>query len=94
MLSKTAHQMYHNNQEFMIPANMCFGFWQELLQKYNQCITIEIANKVISFIQRSLEVQDLGIDFTNNLLQLRNNILGWSEYNEYADHLRISSVIY
>lgn len=94
MLSKTAHQMYHNNQEFMIPANMCFGFWQELLQKYNQGITIEIANKVIMFIQKSLEVQDLGIDFTNNLLQLRENILGWSEYNEYGDHLHISSIIY
>ena len=94
MLCKTAHQMFHNNQEFMIPANMCFGFWQELLEKYNQGITIEIANKVITFIQKSLEIQGLGVDFTNNLLQLRENILGWSEYNEYSDHLRISSVIY
>lgn len=93
MLCKTAHQMYHNNQEFMIPANMCFGFWQELLQKYNKGITIDIANKVLMFIQKSIEVEKGNIDFTNNLLQLRENILGWSGYYEqFAEPRRISTI--
>ena len=95
MLSKTVHQMYHNNQEFMIPASMCFGFWQELLLKYRQGITQEIANKVITFVQRSIEVEELDSDFTNNLLQLRDNVLGWSDYNEqFGDHLRIGTIVY
>lgn len=95
MLSKTAHQMYHNNAEFMLPAHMCFGYWTELLEKYNKGITIEIAQKVITYIQRSIEVQQGNIDFTNNLLKLRDNILGWSELNEqYADHLRINGYCY
>lgn len=95
MLCKTAHQMFHTNQEFMIPANMCFGFWQELLQKYNKGITQEIANKVLMFIQKSLDVQQTNTDFTNNLLGLRENILGWSGYNEqFGDHFRISGISY
>jgi len=95
MLSKTAHQMFHNNAEFMLPAHMCFGYWTELLEKYNKGITIEIAQKVITYIQRSIEVETNDIDFTNNLLKLRDNILGWSELNEqYGDHLRISTFSY
>lgn len=95
MLCKTAHQMYHNNQDFMIPANMCFGFWQELLGKYNKGITQDIANKVLMFIQKSIEVEQNNIDFTSNLLQLRDNILEWSGYNEhFGDRLRISGIVY
>ena len=94
MLSKTAHQMFHNNKEFMIPANMCFGFWQELLMKYNKGITPEIANKVNMFIQRSLEVYNQNEDFTNNLLALRQNILGWSEWNQYGQQMQISGITY
>ncbi|MDD3122057.1 MAG: hypothetical protein PHC62_00915 [Candidatus Izemoplasmatales bacterium] len=94
MLCKTAHQLHHNNQEFMIPANMCFGFWQELLQKYQKGITENIANKVLLYIQKSLEIQEVGVDFTNNLLKLREDVLGWSEWNECGDTLRISSITY
>ena len=94
MLSKTAHQMYHNNENFMLPAQMCFGYWQELLMKYNKGITINIANKVINFIQISIEVEKNNIDFTNNLLKLREDVKGWSMYNEYGDNMRINGVVY
>lgn len=97
MLSKTAHQMYHNNEDFIIPANMCFGFWQELLQKYYKGITKDIAEKVLRFLQKSLEVQSLNIDFTNNLLRLRDDIIKWSDYNdryEFSSNMRIGGITY
>ena len=97
MLCKTAHQMYHNNEDFMIPASMCFGFWQELLQKYNKGITKDIAEKTLIFLQKSLDVQNLNIDFTNNLLQLRDDIIKWSDYNdkyEFNSNMHIGGITY
>lgn len=100
MLSKTVHQMYHNNDEFIIPANQCFGFWMELLYKYSKGITINIANKVINFLQRSLEeikgTNQESINYANTLLSLRDHVYNWSIYNEYIDkqQARIGEVIY
>ena len=94
MLSKTAHQMYHNNDDFMLPSQMCFGYWQNLLIKYNKGITLNIANKVIKFIEISIETEKNNIDFTNNLLKLRSDIEEWSYYNEYGDTMRINGIVY
>ncbi len=96
MLSKTVHQMFHNNDEFIIPAKQCFGFWIELLYKYNKGITIDIANKVMNFLQKSLEVEKLGTnnEYVNSLLRLRDDIYNWSVYNQYADRARIGEIIY
>lgn len=97
MLSKTVHQMYHNNEEFVIPANQCFGFWMELLVKYNRGITLNIANKVINFLQASLEsikgIADNTV-YANTLLSLRDNVYNWSVHNQYIDNPRIGQIVY
>lgn len=97
MLSKTVHQMYHNNEEFVIPANQCFGFWMELLIKYNRGITINIANKVINFLQASIEsIRGIADNtaYANTLLSLRDNVYNWSIYNQYIDNPRIGQIVY
>lgn len=96
MLTKTVHQLYHANEDFVIPAQYCFGYWQELLVKYHKGITRDIAYKVVNFIQKSMEVQQIGADYnlSNNLLRLRENIIDWSYLNEYGSSMRISSVVY
>lgn len=98
MLSKTAHQLYHNsNSNVFIPARMCFGFWYELLQKYNRGITLNIAQKVVTFIQGSIDYEQQYLpeeDMTRKLLQVRENVEGWSKYNEYADYMPVLGVVY
>jgi len=98
MLSKTAHQLYHNsNGELFMPARMCFGFWYELLRKYNRGITINIAQKVVNFLRKSVEYEQKYLpdeDMTRKLLEVREQVEGWNQYNEYADIMRINGVIY
>ena len=96
MLSKTVHQLYHANQDFVIPAQYCFGFWQELLVKYHKGITRDIAYKCLNFIQKSLELNQIGnnVPLAYNILQLRQNIVDWSYLNEYGSTMRISGVVY
>lgn len=37
---------------------MCFGYWVELLQRYSRGITPRIAQKVINYIDRSINDSD------------------------------------
>ena len=60
MLTKTVHQLYHANEDFVIPAQYCFGYWQELLVKYNKGITRDIAYKCLNFMQKSMEIEQIG----------------------------------
>lgn len=92
MLSGTVHQSFHNTEDIFIPAQMCFGYWQDLFLRYNRGITVEIANKLIDFIERSIEYGNIDSQLTKNYLELRNNIEGWSKYNEYGDIRRISTI--
>lgn len=98
MLSKTAHQLYHNSDGAMVlPARMCFGFWYKLLQKYSRGITIEMARKVVIFLKKSVEYEQNYIeedDRANFLLSVGDEVKGWSEYNEYCDTMRINGVVY
>ena len=98
MLSKTPHQLYHNSDgDIVLPARMCFGYWYNLLKKYNRGITIDIATKVIKFLQISMEFEknySEDENKSNYLLAVNQDIKGWSEYNEYADHMRITGVVY
>lgn len=96
MLTKTVHQLYHANEDFIIPAQYCFGYWQELLVKYNKGITRDIAYKCLNFIQKSMEIQQIGSNYqlANNILQLRENIIDWSYLNEYGSTMRISGMVY
>ena len=62
MLSETAHQLYHDNPDFYIPISMTFGKWWDLLIKYRYGITMDIAQKVINYIrkcQNNNELTDL-----------------------------------
>lgn len=89
MLSKTAHQLYHNSDGgILIPARMCFGYWLNLLNRYKYGITIDIANKVIRFLKESAEFEERYIaenDKSQQLLALGNDIANWSYYNEYGE---------
>ena len=96
MLTKTVHQLYHNNEDFVIPAQYCFGFWQDLLVRYNKGITRDIAYKCLNFIHKSMEIAQIGTNtqLAGNILQLRDNIIDWSGLNEYGSHMPISGVVY
>lgn len=96
MLTKTVHQLYHNNEDFVIPAQYCFGYWQELLIKYNKGITKNIAYKCLNFIHKSMEIEQINSNpqLAGNILQLRDNIIDWSDLNEYGSTMRISGVVY
>lgn len=95
MVSKTVHQMYHNNKDFVLPSQMCFGFWHELLYHFNRGVSLDIGYKVINFIDDSLRYEkDNFIDIPDqDLLGVRENILGWCEYNEYTKGLNTSLYI-
>lgn len=80
MLSETAHQLYHNDPNFYIGQDQCFGDWVSLLVRYRYGITIDIAQKVIKYIQVSQQHNEL-----NNLqyYQIQDHVLSWGNWNEY-----------
>ena len=91
MLSQTVHELHHAYDDFVLPAQMCFGDWIGLLQKYNRGITPHIANKVVKYIDRSINEMDLTAGTITSILELKENIEGWSKYNEYADSYSLNS---
>lgn len=78
MLSLTPHQLYHNNPDFFIHPDMCFGNWIEFLKRYNTGITQDIAYKILFYIKRAIE---MGSSDDAGLLDLRDSILNWSNLN-------------
>lgn len=89
MLSETTHQLYHDNPDFYIPISMTFGQWWNLLIKYRYGITLDIAYKVINYIkkcQNNNELKDIGF------YQLSNTIKSWGDYNEYNSNTIISNL--
>lgn len=89
MLSKTAHQLYHNSDgNVVLPARMCFGYWLNLLNRYKYGITIDIALKVKRFLEVSADFEQHYLpedDYSSRLLSLRDQIQDWSIYNEYGE---------
>lgn len=79
MLSETAHQLYHDN-DFYIPLSMTFGKWWDLLLKYRYGITLDIAQKVVNYIVRCQENNELN---SLQFYKLSSDIKNWGEYNEY-----------
>ena len=78
MLSKTPHQVYHNDPgQFFIHPNMCFGNWPRLLEKYKYGLTQDVAFKLLYYLKKAIEV---GESTDSGLLDLRNKIKEWSEY--------------
>lgn len=81
MLTLTEHQEFHNNSGMFIHPDMCFGDWKSFIKEYSDGITIDIANKIIKYINRSVEV---GKSTDADLLKLRDELIDWSKYNEYV----------
>lgn len=95
MLSKTSHQVIENDDEVVLPAQMCFGNWAELLAKYNRGITKNICQKVIRFISASVKLETSAeTKMVYDLLAYGEYVEGWSRYNEYGDNLRIGTISY
>lgn len=78
MLDKTTHQLADNTDDLYIHPKMIFGNWYNLLTKYPQGITTEIAYKVINYLSKAYEEEDVD---KNNILQLRDFVLSWENYN-------------
>ena len=60
---------------------MCIGNWPKFLEDYRYGITIEIANKLINYLNYAIS---LGDTKTDELLKLRDRIQDWSVMNEYG----------
>lgn len=80
MLSKTPHQLYHNNDNFFIHPNMCIGDWMTFLKEYSTGITQDIAYKLVFNINQAIQKQ--GSD-DGGLLLARDQIMSWNNYNSY-----------
>ena len=79
MLSLTAHQMEHTTEEFYISPSMCFGNWYAFLNDYRMGLTQDISFKILFYMKRAIENEGKSID--SQLLDMRDKILSWSEYN-------------
>ncbi len=78
MLSLTPHQLYHDDPDFFIHPDMCFGNWPNLLAKYNRGITLDIAFKILFYLKKAVENNN---SQDNQLLDIRDKILDWSGLN-------------
>ncbi len=81
MLALTPHQLFHNNPDFYIHPDMCFGKWYEFLEVYNKGITLDIAYKILFYLKKAVgnnSSQD------NQLLDIRNKIINWSGLNDHV----------
>ena len=76
MLTKTPHQLYHNDSSFFIHPDMCIGNWPLLIEKYKDGLTQDVSFKLLYYIKRAI---DLGATDDSGLLELRDKIIDWSE---------------
>ena len=81
-LSKTAHQLYHHDNNGFIPPEMTFGKWWELLSKYRYGITYDLAYKIIKYIKKYQDNAALSVSPT-----LNDTVLGYACYNESSNYL-------
>lgn len=75
MLSLTPHQVYHNEDLLNIHPNQCVGKWIDFLYNYKEGISMDIATKLYYTISEFIRE---GESTDNNLLELREQILRWS----------------
>lgn len=78
-LSETAHQIYTNDPNGYIPPEMTFGKWWELLYIYRYGITFDLANKVINYLNKFQNHQNISIN-----IQLQDQVLSFAQFNEYG----------
>lgn len=79
MLSQTPHQLYHDDANFWIDPKQCTRGWNMFLETYYTGITRAIAWKVINYLEMASIHEDGTYD--NSLLDVREHIINWSEYN-------------
>lgn len=75
MLTKTPHQLFHSDSGFLIHPDMCIGNWVNLMQKYIDGLSQDLAFKLLYYIKRSI---DIGCTDDSGLLAIRDKILDWS----------------
>lgn len=92
ILSKTVHQEYHNTHEMYLPPKMCFGYWMDLILKYKDGLTIDIANKIISYLNYCLDYAGITNKTLSNILELRDQLEDWSVYNDCGSNLHINTI--
>lgn len=78
MLSLTPHQIYHNTDGFFIHPSNTIGNWWEFLERYHTGLTLDIAYKLLKYINKSLDSE---YSYDSNLLNIRNKIYDWSGLN-------------
>lgn len=88
MMSKTVHQVYHDDDLFYVHPNQVFGKWTELITRYYNGITPEICTKLLFYIRTSLKEKNSS---DNDLLSLADQIKNWSEMN-YGSVLRTTEL--
>lgn len=76
MLSLTAHQLYHDNDDLFIHPDACIGDWISLLEKYNKGITYDIATKIYYYIDNAILK---GTSDDNRYLNVRDRIFNWGD---------------
>ena len=81
-LSKTAHQIFTNDDDGYIPPEQTFGKWWELLSIYKYGITFNIANKVISYINKYNKHFQGSINIMQN-----EEIMRFAWANEYGEEV-------
>ena len=82
-LSKTAHQVFTNDNNGYIPPEQTFGKWWELLSIYKYGITYNIANKVISYVNKYNK------NFDNSIKIMQNDeIMYFAWANEYGEPIQ------
>lgn len=81
MLSKTVHDLYHNEPGFYINTSSTFGKWWELFARYRYGITMEIAYKVQDYVNLCINNKDI---YSNEVITIGNTIKGWSDLNVYG----------
>lgn len=79
MLSKTSHQLVTVYPEIFTSSDMIAGKWRTFLNMYKNGITKDIAYKIIHYIDHDIEANG---PETDTWLDLRNDILDWSVYND------------
>ena len=80
MLTKTPHQLYHNDSSFFIHPDMCIGNWPKLIETYKAGLTQDLAFKILYYIRKAIQV---GYTDDGGLLKVRDTILDWSQKNVY-----------
>lgn len=77
MLDVTSHQVQQSDKNFFIHPSMCFGDWITFLNTYKYGITRDIANKIISYLEKADQYKDT---YDVGYLKLRQQLYNWSIY--------------